>query len=82
MIDMNVKLNLKSKEEEKNTLEGLLKSLAKEAIKEMILDDELRIDEKSFNNDRKKIYLSVLDSVDKKWKGNKLHYVVVDEVSK
>lgn len=48
----------------------------------MILDDELRSDEKSFNNDRKKIYLSVLDSVDKKWKSNKLHYVVVDEVSK
>ncbi|MDK2587448.1 hypothetical protein QOZ83_16535 [Romboutsia sedimentorum] len=61
---------------------GLIKSLAKEAIKEMILDDELKISEKSFNNDRKKIYLSALDSVDKKWKSNKSHYVVVDEVSK
>ena len=57
-------------------MEDLIKDIAKEAIGEMILAGEIKISEQSFNNDRKKIYLSVLDN--KKW----LHYVVVDEVTK
>lgn len=64
----------------KSKIEDLIKGIAKEAIREMISADEIKISEQSFNNDRKKIYLSVLD--DKKWINNKSHYVVVDEVKK
>lgn len=67
---------------DKVTIEDLIKDIAKEAIREMITDGEIRISEQSFNNDRKKIYLSALDKVNKKWNSNTSHYVVVDEVMK
>lgn len=60
-------------------IKDLIKGITKESIREMILDGEIKISEQSFNNDRKKIYLSVLDE---KWLSNKSHYVVIDEVIK
>lgn len=61
-------------------MEDLIKDIVKEAIGEMILAGEIKISEQSLNNDRKKIYLSVLDN--KNCLNNKSHYVVVDEVTK
>ncbi|CEQ26774.1 hypothetical protein [Paraclostridium sordellii] len=61
-------------------MEDLIKDIVKEAIGEMILAGEIKISEQSLNNDRKKIYISVLDN--KNWLNNKSHYVVVDEVTK